>query len=242
MVVNIAGEAIEYRQSETAPPVIRVLATDAEQADWFDLGVTVEIDGEQIPFQQLFVALAREESRLVLDSGTNFSIDRPELDQLRRLIEEARDLTDCEPGRLRLTTYQAGLWEEHAGLGVVEVQSEWCANDVSRRLAGEDADPPPPPAGLAATLRPYQLEGYRWLAYLWMRGSAGFSWTTWGWARPSRRWPPFCALGGTSRSPRPSSSCTPPRWWATGSRRPPGSRPGRASSPSSRRRGSSGGR
>ncbi|WP_270254274.1 SNF2-related protein [Kocuria marina] len=172
MVVDVAGETVEYRHSETAP-VIRVSATDAEQADWFDLGVTVEIDGEQIPFQQLFVALAREESHLVLDSGTYFSIDRPELDQLRRLIEEARDLTDRESGRLRVTTYQAGLWEELAALGVVEVQSERWGNAVGRLLAGEDADPPAPPAGLAATLRPYQLESYRWLAYLWDAGLGG---------------------------------------------------------------------
>lgn len=172
VVVEIAGDPVEYRHSEAAP-VIRVSATDSEQADWFDLGVEVEIDGERIPFQQLFVALAHEESHLVLDSGTWFSIDRPELDQLRRLIEEAGALTDREPGQLRVTTYQAGLWEELAALGVVEVQSERWTNAVDRLLAGEDADPPAPPAGLAANLRPYQLEGYRWLCYLWDAGLGG---------------------------------------------------------------------
>ena len=172
VVVDIIGETVEYRHAEAAP-VIRVSATDSEQRDWFDLGVTVGIDGEQIPFEQLFVALAREDSHLVLDSGTYFSIDRPELEQLRRLIEEAGALADREPGRLRVTTYQAGLWEELAALGVVEVQSERWAAAVGRLLAGEDADPPAPPAGLVATLRPYQLEGYRWLAYLWDAGLGG---------------------------------------------------------------------
>ncbi|MEX5296090.1 DEAD/DEAH box helicase [Kocuria sp. CPCC 205268] len=172
VVVDVVGDPVEYRRSEAAP-VIRVSASDSEEADWFDLGVTVEIDGEHIPFEPLFVALARQDSHLVLDSGTWFSIDRPELDRLRRLIEEARLLTDREPGRLRVTTYQAGLWEELASLGVVEEQSERWSAAVGRLLAGEDADPPAPPAGLAATLRPYQLEGYRWLAYLWDAGLGG---------------------------------------------------------------------
>ncbi|ALU39056.1 hypothetical protein AS188_04040 [Kocuria flava] len=172
VVVDVVGEAVEYRRSDAAP-VVRISATDSEDADWFDLGVTVEIDGERIPFQQLFVALAGQEDHLVLDSGTWFSIDRPELDRLRQLIEEAGALTDREPGRLRVTTYQAGLWEELAALGVVEAQSERWSAAVGRLLAGEGADPPAPPAGLVATLRPYQLEGYRWLAHLWDAGLGG---------------------------------------------------------------------
>ncbi|MGM0385169.1 MAG: SWIM zinc finger family protein, partial [Actinomycetota bacterium] len=49
VVVEVVGTPGEYRHSESVP-VIRVSATDSADADWFDLGVTVEIDGEEVPF------------------------------------------------------------------------------------------------------------------------------------------------------------------------------------------------
>ncbi|KAE8765282.1 DEAD/DEAH box helicase, partial [Georgenia thermotolerans] len=172
VVVDVEGEAREYRRSDAAP-VIRVSTQDSTETDWFDLGVTVEIDGEEIPFEPLFVALARGESHLVLDSGTYFSLDRPELEQLRRLIAEAAALEDRPPHQLRLSAYQAGLWEELRDLGVVETQSARWAGAVAHLLDGETVAPPPVPAGLAAHLRPYQLDGYRWLSYLWEAGLGG---------------------------------------------------------------------
>ncbi|WP_152193891.1 DEAD/DEAH box helicase [Georgenia subflava] len=172
VVVEEVGTPVEYRRSDSAP-VIKVSATDAEEGDWFDLGVLVEIDGERIPFESLFVALARGDSHLVLLSGTYFGLDRPELDQLRHLIEEASHLQDRPANSLRLTSYQAGLWEELAALGVVEEESARWTGSVRRLLAGEGADPPAAPAGLTATLRPYQLEGFRWLSYLWEAGLGG---------------------------------------------------------------------
>ena len=172
VVVEVVGTPADYQLSEAAP-VIRVSTTDSDDADWFDLGVTVELDGEHIPFELLFVALAREESHLVLDSGTYFSIERPELDQLRRLIAEAQALEDREPDQLRISTYQVGLWEELSALGVVEAQSERWGRTVESLLAGEGAAPPAAPDGLAATLRPYQLDGYRWLSFLMDAGLGG---------------------------------------------------------------------
>ncbi|WP_418607895.1 DEAD/DEAH box helicase [Georgenia sp. SUBG003] len=170
--VDALGEPVGYRRSDSAP-VIRLSATDSAEGDWFDLGVTVEIDGEHVPFESLFVALARRDHHLILPSGTYFGLDRPELDQLRRLIDEASQLQDRPPGSIRLTSYHAGLWDELAALGVVEEQSERWVRSVDRLLGGEGADPPAAPAGLRATLRPYQLEGFRWLSYLWDAGLGG---------------------------------------------------------------------
>jgi len=172
VVVEVIGTPGEYRHSESTP-IIRVSATDSTDADWFDLGVTVEIDGEVIPFERLFVALAHGEHHLLLDSGTYFRIDRPELDRLRQLIEEAQLLRDRESRGLRLSVYQASLWEELAALGIVEEQSTRWAAAIARLLAGEAADPPAVPVGLEASLRPYQLDGYRWLSHLWDAGLGG---------------------------------------------------------------------
>ncbi len=172
VVIEVVGTPGEYRRSDSEP-IIRVSATDSEDADWFDLGVTVEIDGEEVPFARLFVALAQGEDHLLLDSGTWFRIDRPELDRLRELIEEAQFLVDRESNGLRLSVYQAGLWEEFASLGIVEEQSARWLAAVDRLLGWDTSEPPAVPAGLLADLRPYQLDGYRWLSQLWDAGLGG---------------------------------------------------------------------
>ncbi len=173
VVVEVNGTPAEYRRSDAAP-VVRLTASDSDSSDWFDLGVTVDLDGEEVPFERLFVALSRGEPDLVLDSGTYFPLDRPELEQLRRLIEEARQLQDrASPGGLRLSWYQAGLWEELAALGVVESQSERWREAVGGLLAGQGAEPPAVPSGVRAELRGYQVEGFRWLSLLWDNGLGG---------------------------------------------------------------------
>lgn len=175
--VEIVGTPPDYRHSDAAP-LVQVSATDSGdggETDWFDLGITVSVDGEEIPFHPLFVALATGDPYLILDSGTYFSLERPEFEELRRLIEEARSLQDRDSpeGQLRISVYQAGLWEELTHLGVVEAQSERWARTVKGLLDVDAVDPAPAPSGLAAELRGYQLEGYRWLAFLHEYGLGG---------------------------------------------------------------------
>src|SRR4029077_19520266 len=78
--------------------------------------------GRAVPFGELFQALALDEPHLLLADGTYFSLDKPELRTLRQLIEEARALQDTPSAGLRISRFQAGLWEELAALGVVERQ------------------------------------------------------------------------------------------------------------------------
>ena len=166
--VTVVGTPTAYRQTTSAPQ-ITFSARDSRESDWFDLGVTVTMDGQHVPFATLFQALAAGRTRLVLLSGTWFSLQRPEFEQLRLLIEEARALQDL-PGDgdgVRVSRFQAGLWEQLLGLGVVEEQSERWTREVRGLIDAEHAEPPPLPAGLAAELRPYQREGYGWLSFLW---------------------------------------------------------------------------
>jgi superfamily II DNA or RNA helicase len=172
VLVEVTGEPPDYRHTQAAP-VVHVSATDGDDSDWFDLAVTVTVDGEDIPFPLLFTALAAGDSHLVLPSGTWFDIGRREFDRLRQLIEEARALQDTEGPGLRISRYQAGLWDELVELGVVAEQSERWARDVRALLDVDDAAPPQPPVGLEAQLRPYQLQGYQWLSVLWDAGLGG---------------------------------------------------------------------
>ncbi|WP_029433168.1 DEAD/DEAH box helicase [Blastococcus sp. URHD0036] len=170
--VEQTGKAPDYRRSDAAA-VVRLSATDPSDGDWFDLGVAVAVDDEDIPFALLFAALAQNEEFLLLPSGTWFDVRRPEFDRLRALIDEARALQDADRPGLRITRYQAGLWEELVELGVVDEQSERWERDVGRLLDVESVAPPAAPASLDAELRPYQLEGYQWLSTLWDLGLGG---------------------------------------------------------------------
>lgn len=167
------GDAADYRHVELAP-VVRLGLSDPDAGnDWFDLAVSVDLDGEEVPFRPLFEALAQGSSQLLLASGAWFSLERPELARLRELIEEARAWGETE-GPLRLSRWQAGLWEELTDVGVVETQSTAWTRVVAGLLdPAAQGEPPPPPSALQARLRPYQLEGYRWLTWLWRHRLGG---------------------------------------------------------------------
>jgi superfamily II DNA or RNA helicase len=171
--VTIVGSPLDYTEV-VDDPVIEVSARDIEEADdadlaqdWFDLGIAVRVAEREVPLSVLLTALARGDEQLILDDGTWFTLDRPELHALRRVMGEARALQDRESDELRINRYQAGLWEELVELGVVSHQSQRWAQSVGALLALEDIPQAEPPLTLAATLRPYQLDGFQWLSFLW---------------------------------------------------------------------------
>lgn len=165
--VVIEGERPQYRLADVAPIVHISLEDDQDpRSDWYDLAVTVTIDGEKVHFGPLFTALAAGETHLVLHSGTYLALDRPELLQLRELIHEARELTDRRSDKLRLNRFHAGVWEDLVRLGVVEQQSRRWQKTVGALASLDEIPVPELPDGLHADLRPYQHDGYAWLSFL----------------------------------------------------------------------------
>ena len=168
--VLVEGELATYQEADDAP-VVTLTTTDGDVHDWFDLHVTVTVEGQQVPFELLFAALARGDQTLMLDSGTWFRLDQPELEALRRLIEEARALDDKppRPDRISITRWQASLWQELRDLGVVEEQSRRWQDSVDALIALADGDRGRAkiPDRLTAELRPYQQEGFSWMSILW---------------------------------------------------------------------------
>ncbi|HZI96230.1 MAG TPA: SNF2-related protein, partial [Actinomycetales bacterium] len=200
--LTVVGEPPEFRHAQT-PPVVHLSTTDSDDTDWYDLAVAVSIEGEEIPFDEMFVALAGAQTHMVLASGTYFSLARPELEQLRSLIEEARALADRESDGLRLSVYQAGLWEELAELGVVEQQSERWANAVQGLLGVSELVPPALPTGFDADLRPYQVDGYHWLAFLWQHGLGGILADDMGLGKTVQTLAMFCHAREAGETPEP---------------------------------------
>jgi superfamily II DNA or RNA helicase len=173
VVTPMNESGLDYRETYEAP-VITFAGSDAtDQQDWFDLSVRVSADGEQVAFDELFVALAEDRQYLILPSGAYFSLDRAEFRQLRELIEEARALEDPPAGVLRVGRFQAGLWQELAELGEVTGQAATWQRAVRSLTEAAGSAEHPVPQGLQATLRPYQRDGFRWLAALYQHGLGG---------------------------------------------------------------------
>ena len=170
--VEARGIARQYREL-TGDPRITVSTVETTDADWFELGILVDIDGRRIPFAPLFTALAQRRKRMLLSDGAYFSLAHPALDRLRELIDESRDLVEWEAGP-RVSRYHVDLWEEFEDLAdVAEPAVAWRAAIARLRDQPPAISAPPPPGGLATALRPYQLDGFRWLAALWEAGLGG---------------------------------------------------------------------
>jgi SNF2 family DNA or RNA helicase len=167
VTVEIEGRPVDYRDVADSLTIGVSTADIAGDGDWFDLGVTISVDGRELPFAEVFVALASGDSHVLLADGAHFSLLAPRLQSLRQLIEEARDLTESPSAPLRISRYQAGLWAEFAALGVVTEQAQAWQRQVGALLELDALNERDPPPTLAARLRPYQRDGFGWLVSLW---------------------------------------------------------------------------
>ncbi|MDE3133276.1 MAG: helicase [Acidobacteriota bacterium] len=174
VALEVTGSQLDYRSVDESLEIGVGTVEIAGERDWFDLNVTITVEGRELRFAEVFAALARGEARMLLDDGAHFSLLAPELESLRALIEEARLLGDGgRPGTLRISRYQVSLWQELVGMGVVREQAEGWRRQVESLRALDAITPHEQPARLEATPRPYQLEGFQWLATLWELGLGG---------------------------------------------------------------------
>ena len=201
--IEVDDDVPDYREADAAPVITTSVNDDEERPDWFSLSVRVHVGQEEIPLALLMAAVATGEPEVLLESGTWVSIDRPEIEALARLMEEGRELADPQAqGELRVSALHAGYYEVLEALGVIErATARWKervgrlleraraaeaaaepsggravggddAGDAAERT-GEGAGGAAVPEGMRATLRPYQLEGYRWLDFLRQAGLGG---------------------------------------------------------------------
>ncbi|WP_308797272.1 DEAD/DEAH box helicase [Agromyces silvae] len=161
--VDVTGDPPDYR--DAGVPQLTVTTVESPKTDWFDLGVVVTVNGRKVPFMPLFRALAKGQRRLLLVDKTYLDLKQPLFEPLRDLIEEAGTLREWETG-VRIHRSQVGLWAEFEDLAhETEPAVSWRATVAG--LTGDDTTETPLPTELAVELRPYQVEGFRWLALLW---------------------------------------------------------------------------
>ena len=173
--VERIGALPDYKEAAAAP-VVSLGGSHSADNDWFDLTITVTVGGEEVPFAELFVALAGGQSHLILPSGTFFSLDREGASEnWPSSITEAFAVSPCDdPGEgVRLSRFQVSLWEDFQRLGVISAQASGWEDQVRALVGAVDRRELGPPVSLHATLRPYQHTGFNWLAFLYERRLGG---------------------------------------------------------------------
>ena len=192
--VRLLGSVPEFTEATDA--MIELKVTEGNSRDWFGLGIAIKVNNWTVPFAQVFEALDRNQDRILLGNGTYFSLNRPEFSALRTLIEEARTLNETggelrinrhqaglfsELESLASSVETVASWDAQVKslLALVEAadragetadSEEVLENEHSDSLSVSSgvfsANHLSSPPGLTAVLRPYQLEGFRWLAFL----------------------------------------------------------------------------
>ncbi|RAD03585.1 SNF2-related protein, partial [Burkholderia multivorans] len=93
-------------------------------------------------------------------------LDRPVFDRLKSLLAEADLIPEWEPESPKISRLHVGLWSEFEDLAdEAEPAVTW--RESAQALADLDHLPDTAVPELAGvTLRPYQVQGFRWLALL----------------------------------------------------------------------------
>jgi superfamily II DNA or RNA helicase len=167
------GEAVLLEWPEGVRPR-RVVRTGAPRLEvsprgyWLGLDVRAEAEGELVGLASVFAA-AREGRRYATLGGGRF------VEVVHALSERLRELARhaaTDDGKLAVPLGAAPLVVAAALESPLGVEAG--VSELSARVGrAREADGAQAPIGLKAELRPYQLDGYRWLARLSELGAGG---------------------------------------------------------------------
>jgi hypothetical protein len=160
ITINLGGELA----SLTSAPVAGSVKLDVTEADidWFDLRVVLDVSDTTLTPAEIKLLLNAKGSYVRIEGKgwrrLQYDLSEDENERLARLGLNPRELS-AEPQRL----HALQLADEAAKKFLPEQQVEQIqrrASEIKARVA------PDLPAGVQAQLRPYQLEGFHFLAYL----------------------------------------------------------------------------
>ena len=150
-----------------SPP--RTLGMDAmsltvkRHGSWFDAEGELKLDeGKVAGLQELLLATEKPGTRFVkLGDGKVYAL----AETFRRRLDDLRALGEVKGGALRLPSLGALALEGLAGeMGEFRADKAWTG--LLEKLHAAMGMDPKLPAGFHAELRPYQLEGFRWMQRL----------------------------------------------------------------------------
>jgi len=154
-----------YKVRHTAPTVVAKVEKDDEEANWFDLDISVDYDNIQVPIEKIWKAWVQGKRYVQLKDGSYTSL--PE-SWLKKLSHKLRALgMDVEkPPKKKFKQFEAPALDKLIeDVNVAQTDSFW--NSLREKIHSfEEIERISPPQGIEATMRPYQKEGLDFLNFL----------------------------------------------------------------------------
>lgn len=157
----VLDEDLQTLLREPVKARLRIDSTEVE-VDWFDLSVELKVEDDQLTPEEVQVLLKARGSLVRLPGKgwrrLDFDLTDEQDQQLARLGLSVHDFSD-EPQRFHALQLADGAAERLLGAEQAE-RIRRRADEIRTRVT------PPLPDGVRAALRPYQVEGFHFLAYL----------------------------------------------------------------------------
>jgi len=192
----------ERLQTILADPLIarvRIEATQTAVIDWFDLRMIFEIEGADLKAAEIRKLVAAKGGFVQLADGTWRRVKLELTEEQLALMDQLGIDLDSPTDELHQLH-----WRQLTGDKAKEIIHPNAWRTITQRMElAKLEEKPEPPAGLAVTLRPYQIEGYHFLAYLSVNKFGGIladdmglgktiqsiSWVLWLRSRFRNAWP-----------------------------------------------------
>ena len=131
---------------------------------WFSIEGEIELDeGKVVSMAQLLELINQSHGRFIrLGDGEFLALS----DKLRRQLEGLSAIASRSHGKLQMSPFSAALVGADMTNGELILQEDDELRKIRQRIKESSEYQPEVPAALNATLRNYQLEGYRWMARL----------------------------------------------------------------------------
>lgn len=131
---------------------------------WFDIEGTVDIDeNTRLSISQLLELVGKSRGRFVqLSDGEYLTLS----DQLRQQLKALDAIANRERGTIKISPFSAALMGDELLRGELRLDVDESLRTIRQRILEGSEYSPAIPAELNATLRPYQRDGYWWMARL----------------------------------------------------------------------------
>jgi superfamily II DNA or RNA helicase len=182
--VSVA-EDYEFRTVEAEPTWYASVDPDEEEPDWFSVELGIEMEGRRVSLLPALIDLlersgtgdglrdlVRRGSRsIALPAGENLYITVPaeRVRAILRILAELYEGNKGKPDALKFPKTRAGALDRlDIAFSKEKKEITWGGDAYARikRYIGASQTVVEKPAGLQATLRPYQMEGLTWLQRL----------------------------------------------------------------------------
>lgn len=134
------------------------------RGQWFEIEGDVRVDKDTVvSISQLLELIGKSHGKYVKLSDGEFLVLSEKLKMQLRSLEA---VANRDHGQIRISPFSAALMNEEMLNGEIVFTLDQRLVDIRKQILESSTYSPEVPEGLNATLRPYQLDGYQWMARL----------------------------------------------------------------------------